>query len=89
MVKAKAKRGQRGIPLPALRYVREGQGLTMRELEEKSRADDGRPVHQQTISLLERGQRAASVRTARRLAELLGVTIDDLREIPEVAEIED
>ena len=47
----------------------------MRELE----AATGREVYQSTISDLEKLRRGAKPRTARKLAETLGVTVRNLR----------
>lgn len=61
--------------LAGLKDARENAGLSLRELE----AETGRGVYQSTISDLENLRRGAQPRTARKLAEALGVTVKDLR----------
>ncbi len=75
----KEAKGLRGIMLPGLLEARHSAALSLRELSEKSGKDKGRKIDQSTISEIERGIRAAQPRTARRLAELLKVEVDDLR----------
>jgi transcriptional regulator with XRE-family HTH domain len=70
----KRTRGK-GIILAGLKDARENAGLSLRELE----AATGRRVYQSTISDLENLRRGAQPRTARKLAEALGVTVKDLR----------
>ena len=65
----------KGIMLPGLKRAREDAGLSLRELE----AATNRGVYASTISDLENQRRGAQPRTARKLAETLGVTVKDLR----------
>ncbi len=69
----KRTRGK-GIMLPKLKRVREDSGYSLRELGERA----GVPAA--TISKLELHQRGAQGRTARALADALGVSVKDLRE---------
>ncbi len=77
MVRAKG-RVRRGFALPGLRRERENAGLSLRELEEKS-IKNGEKVWRATINEIERGNRDAHPRTARRLANAMDVSIEDLR----------
>ncbi len=64
------------VPVPllqGLRRVRERLGVSVRELSAKS------GVSADSISNFEELRRMASLRTARRLAEALGVREEDLR----------
>lgn len=58
---------EQGVRLPGLRRARKEAGYSVRELAEKS------GVARSTISYLELGERSAQGRTARALAEALGV----------------
>ena len=74
MTDSEERRGRRGgIMLPELQDAREDAGLSLKELEAKS----GIPFA--TISKLELGRRGAQGRTARALAEALGVEVRELR----------
>ncbi len=80
MVSAKSKeKVRRGIPLPGLRRVRENMGLSLRDVEAKTVADDGQKVWRSTINEIERGNRGAYPATAKRIADVLGVSVEDLR----------
>ncbi len=59
--------------LQSPRRVREGRGVSVRQLSAKS------GVSADSISEFEELRRMASLRTARRLAEALGVREEDLR----------
>ncbi len=59
--------------LQRLKRVREGRGMDPRELSARSGVSAG------SISDFEELRRMASPRTARRLAEALGVRVEDLR----------
>lgn len=73
------RKGQgRGILLPGLRDAREDMGISQMELEAAT-AREGRKVYASTISELEGGRRGAHGRTARVLAQALGVSVRDLR----------
>jgi len=61
------------VKLPRLREIRDGRALSQRELAEMSGVD------QTTISHIETGK-GAWPRTARKLAEALGVTPAELQE---------
>ena len=74
----KRTRGK-GMPLPGLRRAREDAGMSQRELE----AATNREVYRSTIGELEGMRRGAQPRTARKLADALGVTVKDLRSPPE------
>ncbi len=62
--------------LQSLRRVREGRGVSVRQLSAKS------GVSADSISDFEELRRQASARTTRRLAEALGVREEDLRQEP-------
>jgi transcriptional regulator with XRE-family HTH domain len=61
------------MKLPRLREWRERRGLTQAELSQRS------GTNPTTISRIEGGKRGAHPSTARKLAEALGVEIDDLK----------
>ena len=65
--------------LPGLRHVRENAGLSIRQLEEKTVVGGGKKVYRSTISDLELAVHGAQPRTAKRLADVLGVSVEDLR----------
>ena len=71
-------RDERGVQmapaagLPGLRPAREAKLLTQQELADAS------GVNRSTISQLEAGTRSAHLRTIRRLAEVLGVSAQEL-----------
>lgn len=73
----KRTRGK-GTMLPGLKDAREDAGLSLRELEEATR-EAAHVVYASTISEVENGRRGAHPRTARALAEALGVTVKELR----------
>ncbi len=75
MTTAQRRSRGKGIMLPGLKRAREDAGLSLRELE----AATNRGVYASTISDLENLRRGAQPRTARKLAEALGVTVKDLR----------
>ncbi len=79
MVQAKARKVQRGIALPGLKRTRENKGLSLRDVEELTLKDDGHKVWRSTINEIERGNRGAYPATAKRLADVLGVEVEDLR----------
>ncbi len=54
--------------------------LSLRDVEELTLKDDiGHKVWRSTINEIERGNRGAYPATAKRLADVLGVEVDDLR----------
>jgi transcriptional regulator with XRE-family HTH domain len=57
----------RGIPLPYLREIRRGRGLSQKDLGERARVSSG------TVYRLENGLRGAYPGTVRKLARALGV----------------
>lgn len=69
----KSRARGKGIMLLGLRREREDAGYALRELGELAN------VPAATISKLELGHRGAQGRTARALAEALGVSVKDLR----------
>ena len=71
------KRPVRGFLLHGLKQHREGAMISQRELAKKS------GVTQSTIWELETLGRGANPRTVRKLADALGVTVNDLRSSPE------
>lgn len=68
----------KGIMLPGLKDARENAGLSLRELEEATR-EARNTVYASTISEVENQQRGVQPRTARTLAEALGLTVKELR----------
>ncbi len=62
----------RGIPLARLRGLRQGRGLSQRELGELARVSSG------TVYRLENGLRGAYPGTVRKLASALGVAPEEL-----------
>ncbi len=79
MVRAKGRpKVQRGFELSGLRRARQNAGLTLRELEERT-IENGEKVWRQTISEIERGEHGVYPSTARKLANALGVEVEDLR----------
>ncbi len=82
MVSAKPRpkeKVRRGIPLPGLRRARENAGLSLRDVEARTVADGGQKVWRSTINEIERGNRGAYPKTAKRLADVLKVEVEDLR----------
>lgn len=71
------ERPVRGFLLRGLKQHREGAMVSQRELAKKS------GVTQSTIWELETLGRGANPRTVRKLADALGVTVEDLRSSPE------
>lgn len=63
--------------MEALRRIRRERGLSQVELSKRT------GVAQSTISEIEKGEREAQVRTVRKLADTLGVKVDDLLGDPE------
>ena len=75
------KRGSRAfVPLPGLRRERQDAGLSMRGLSDLTARKHGKRVHLSAIADLEAGRRGALPRTAKLLADALGVSIKKLRE---------
>lgn len=71
--------GQRQtLLLRGLRDARLNAGLSLNELSQRT-ADLGTRLHTGTLSELENGRRSAHPKTARRLADTLGVSIRQLR----------
>lgn len=68
----------KGTMLPRLKNAREDAGLSLRELEEATR-EAGSTVYASTISEVENGRRGVQPRTARALAQALGVKVKELR----------
>jgi transcriptional regulator with XRE-family HTH domain len=62
----------RGIPLPYLRKIRQGRGLSQRELSELAKVSSG------TVYRLENGLRGAYPGTVRKLAAALRVVPEAL-----------
>ena len=52
--------------------LRRSRGLTQSELADKAQ------INQTAVSLYEQGHRSPNLRTARRLAEVLGCSVDDI-----------
>lgn len=61
-----------------LKRTRERKGLSLRELEERTRERGGKPVYRTTINELENLERGAHGRTVRKLADALGVPTEEL-----------
>ena len=66
------RHGNRSIPLPRLRELRQSRGLSQRELGQLARVSSG------TVYRLEHGLRGAYPGTVRKLAAALEVTPADL-----------
>lgn len=82
---ATKKRRGRGIMLHGLRSAREDAGMTLIDLEQATQ-DAGHKIYGSTISELERGKHGCHPRTARALANALGLTVKELRE-PDVSQV--
>jgi putative transcriptional regulator len=55
-----------------LRDIRHAQGLTMKQVAEKANLSES------VVCLIENGKRNPSLKTAKKLATALGVTVDEL-----------
>jgi HTH-type transcriptional regulator/antitoxin HipB len=64
----------RGTPLPRLKSARKKRGLTQRELAERAGVSPG------TVNELETGRRGGYPTSIRRLANALGINVEDLVE---------
>lgn len=69
---AEVNSGNRGVPLPGLRAIRQEAGLTQRELAVRSGTGQG------TVAKLETLRRGAYPRTIRKLSAALGVAPENL-----------
>ena len=76
--KPEKKTRGKGTMLPGLKDAREDAGLSLRELEDATRRIDN-TVYSSTISEVENLRRGVQPRTARTLAQVLGVTVKELR----------
>jgi transcriptional regulator with XRE-family HTH domain len=71
--KHRLRRRVRGIALPRLADVRYARGMTQRQLAERI------GVVPTTVANIEQGVTKAGFKTAHRLADALGTTVDELR----------